>query len=754
MNTKNLFFNIKNNKLILTGIICFFLAFLSFAYFIIQGDGFFIIRDDFNEQQIPFTIGLHNSIINSGLSGFSWCVDLGTSTLQAYSFYELGSPFFWISMLFPPHFFPYIVAWIYMLKYSLAGVFSFIFLKRFSQDEKWAVIGAILYAFSGFSTVNLMYYHFHDVVAFFPLLLIGLEILIEKGDCRLFIFSVFINAFLNYFFFIGEAVFLVFYYLFRFGKKDIKKMISEIIKCLSCAILGVGMSCLLFIPNILYIRQNSRSHSNFSFEGLFNDIRYLLFNLKGLIIPAESMPDMSAIFPSKFYSTAAYLPMIGLSLVIAYIIKNRDWLSRLLIFCLIGAFWPLIGSSFFLYMDSQNRWWHALVLMMALASIKVIENIDLYKKELLIGAIINLLLILFLFLFVWFIFKDPAGESTIYSPIRFLLYCSIAIIGIISTIICIYFFKNRYKTLLLFISVFAIFTTTLTLYFYRSHGKNVTSYRETFDLACQIEIPNEQYRLNNGSNVISMVNNISGFSLFTSTDSIGITSFEYLFDYIDSVNGLNKNTYSGLSELLGGKYYLTSENDDNPTIATYKSNNIIYYLKESIACPIGFKVDSYITEDELTNISVENRAIALMQAAVVSKDDSKKLENLQEKTSTDIDCNAPISDLVEKANTGAVLDFKKDGKGFSCTSSYKDDSTIYFSVPYDKGWSATVDDKSASIVESGGMMLLNVPSGNHNISFKYITPGYNIGLLISIISWILFIIYLIFPKIKASKMLA
>jgi hypothetical protein len=99
------FQNIILNKYVITGLLCFSLALLSLLLFIIQGDGFFIVRDDFNEQQIPFTIGLHQSILDSGLSGFSWCVDLGTSTLQAFSFYELGSPFFWLSMLFPAHLF-------------------------------------------------------------------------------------------------------------------------------------------------------------------------------------------------------------------------------------------------------------------------------------------------------------------------------------------------------------------------------------------------------------------------------------------------------------------------------------------------------------------------------------------------------------------------------------------------------------------------------------------------------------------------
>ncbi|MBP5597033.1 MAG: YfhO family protein [Pseudobutyrivibrio sp.] len=738
---------IFSNKVILTGLLCFLLAFLSLILFVIQGDGFFIIRDDFNQQQIPFTTGLHQSVIDSGFSGFSWCVDLGSSTLQAYSFYEMGSPFFWLSMLFPAHAFPYVVAWIYMLKYTVAGIFAFLYLKRFLNQEKWAILGAVLYAFSGFSTVNLMYYHFHDVIALFPLLLIGLEILIEKKDIRLFVFSVFLNAFLNYFFFIGEAIFLIVYYLFRFSRKAVRGMVKEILRCVSGAMLGVGMAAVLFIPSILYIMQNSRSKSDFSSEGLFNNFRYILFNLKGIILPAESMPDMSAIFPSKFYSTAAYLPMIGLILVIAYIIKNRDWLSRLLIFCIIGAFWPAIGNGFFLYMDCQNRWWHAFVMMMVLASCQVLESLQDYKPAIKVSSMINSLLIVFLFVTVFFFFKDPEGASTVYSASRFTVYTLIAFLGIGATVICLTCFKGSFKILLLGVSGFAVVTTALTLYVYRSKGTDISSYKELYDVACQINLPDDQYRINNASNVVSMVNNTSGFSLFTSTDSVGVTTFEEVFDYNDAVNGLNKNEYPGLAQLLAGRYYISTEADGNNIVTTYDSNGTTYYLLETNACPIGYKIDSYISESELKSLPIENRAIALLQAAVVT--DSKDAPaSVSQVSARDINMDASIDELVAKAKENAVFDFTKDGHGFSCKSNYDETSTIYFSVPYDTGWSATIDGSEAHIVQSGGLMLLEVPAGQHDIVFTYVTPYYKVGLFISLACWVLFLILLAISKPK------
>lgn len=738
----NLLNRLKKNDYICVFMICFLLAFLSLVVFIIQGHGFFIIRDDFNEQQIPFTIGLHKSLIDSGFSGFSWCLDLGTSTMQGYGFYELGSPFFWLSMIFPAQIFPYIVAWIFMLKYAVAGLFAYIYLKLFVQQNRYAYIGAILYAFSGFSTVNIMYYHFHDVIALFPLLLIGLELAIRKKDYRLLTFAIFINAFLNYFFFVGAAIFLIVYYLFRFFNRDLKARAKEILSCLLSGIVGVGMAAILFIPSIMYISQSSRSTSSFTLENLIYSFRYILFNIKGILLPAEAMTDISAIFPSKFYSTAAYLPLFGTIFVITYIIKNRDWLSRLLIFCFVAAFVPMIGRIFFLYMDPQNRWWHCFVLMMSLATCLVLENHEEYKKHINISALINILLICILFISA-FVFKDTEGSSFIYSRNRFILYILIGLVGCFIT--AFLYNKQLFSSALpiVFVSVFACLTTALTVYVYRSNGKPVEVYKEQYDIACQVELPDSQYRLNNASNVFSMVNNVSGFSLFTSTDSVGITEFESLFDYYDPVNGLNKNDYPGLAELLGGKYYITNEYPETgSTIAVYYSNDIPYYLVETNACPIGFAIDSYITESDLKDIPAECRAIALLQAAVV--DDSIPTDSilgLNRKYVNDVSVDYSIEEACDSALKKSVSNFSKDGHGFTCSSSYKNDTFVYFSVPYDKGWTATIDGASAEIINSGGMILVAVPAGNHNIVFKYITPGYYIGLAVSIISWLIFIVF-------------
>ena len=81
--------------------LCFFTAVLLFAPHCIvdavAGGGYFHYAGDFNDQQINF-YQYANAFVKNGGS-FSWATDLGSGFVNSYSFYLLGSPFFWLSMV-------------------------------------------------------------------------------------------------------------------------------------------------------------------------------------------------------------------------------------------------------------------------------------------------------------------------------------------------------------------------------------------------------------------------------------------------------------------------------------------------------------------------------------------------------------------------------------------------------------------------------------------------------------------------------
>lgn len=146
------------------------ISFLFFIPFIIYDKGYFLFYGDFNVQQVPFYQMAHDAV-RSGSFGWSWTTDLGANFIGSYSFYLLGSPFFWLTLPFPSAAVPYLMGPLLILKFGCASLTGYVYLKRYVQNQNFAVIGGMLYAFSGFSVYNIFFNHFHEAIVFFPLML-------------------------------------------------------------------------------------------------------------------------------------------------------------------------------------------------------------------------------------------------------------------------------------------------------------------------------------------------------------------------------------------------------------------------------------------------------------------------------------------------------------------------------------------------------------------------------------------------------
>ena len=149
-------------------------GFLSLAPAILPWGGRFVTRGDFIEQQLPFLLEAQR-ILHGGLNAYSFSTFLGAPALGSYAFYTLGSPFVWPLALLSPAAIPYGISVMAVLKHACALLFAFLWLRRVLRRDDCALLCAFLYAFSSFSVVNTQFYHFWEVIAFFPLILLGFE---------------------------------------------------------------------------------------------------------------------------------------------------------------------------------------------------------------------------------------------------------------------------------------------------------------------------------------------------------------------------------------------------------------------------------------------------------------------------------------------------------------------------------------------------------------------------------------------------
>ena len=76
------------------------------------------------------------------------------------------------------------------------------------------------------------------------------------------------------------------------------------------------------------------------------------------------------------------------------------------------------------------------------------------------------------------------------------------------------------------------------------------------------------------------------------------------------------------------------------------------------------------------------------------------------------------------------------------TYEVKQDTSIFFTIPYDKGWSAYQDGKKLEIKQAQtGFMKVDVPKGKGTITLSFIPNGFVIGAVCSVTALLLFGIY-------------
>lgn len=125
------------------------LSFLVFIPFIVVDGGRFLFYGDFNVQQVPFYRLAHDAV-RSGNLGWSHLTDLGANFIGSYSFYLLGSPFFWLTIPFPSEWVQYLMGPLLILKFACATLTGYVYIHRYTKNRDSALIAAVLYAFRAF----------------------------------------------------------------------------------------------------------------------------------------------------------------------------------------------------------------------------------------------------------------------------------------------------------------------------------------------------------------------------------------------------------------------------------------------------------------------------------------------------------------------------------------------------------------------------------------------------------------------------
>lgn len=171
--------------------------------------------------------------------------------------------------------------------------------------------------------------------------------------------------------------------------------------------------------------------------------------------------------------------------------------------------------------------------------------------------------------------------------------------------------------------------------------------------------------------------------------------------------------------------------------------------------PMGFTYDYYITPDRYEQVPEEERSQVLMKALLLTEEQTAEwggsMEPLPEDLLDERDYETYVHDCARRRESG-VTGFTATRTGFSALSSQEEETLVFFSVPYDDGFTATVNGESAPILKvDNGLMAVPVPAGESEIVFTYRTPGLGISARISLGALAVYALYLLWLRRRAKS---
>ena len=754
-----------------------------FLPFVIIDGGYFIFYGDYNAQQIPF---FKHSVeaVHNGTLGWDWGTDLGANFFGSYTYYTLGSPFFWFMTLFPASISQYLMAPLLCVKFALISLFAFTFIRRFVAKPESALIGGLLYAFSSFNLYN-VFFQFQDAFMYFPLLLVGLEEFVVNKRKGLFALVVAVNCLANYFFFIGDCVFLVIYFIIRCTMdKRFRVSLKEFLQLAVESVIGVLIAGVLFVPSIYQVLDVPRSTNilkNWNFLFYSNEQRYGLL-LESFFFPPEvaARNNMFTEANAKWSSVALYLPLFSMAGVVAFIKgAKKHWARTLLFVCLFMAFIPGLNAAFTLFNDNYyTRWFYMPELICCLATVYALEReeFDLRFGNKVCAIVVAVMSVLALLAPFTKKVKDVNGKETEVILPRFLVSIDptvyVQIFLAVTSIACLFIIiKTRKTSSAQFFRktvLSSVIAGSMILGYYfigvgRLIGPELGRYNQMVSAEFEIDDP-DFYR-------IEGVNETNNFNMFTESSSL--KSFTSIipgstFDLYKtlgisrSVNSAPDYSNYAFRALTRVKYLMipkdmnaTKRSDalDDLEIYQYFDTQGEYDLyKTDYALPMGFAYETYFP---IESVKGANYADKLMVRSVFLTDEQiDKYGDILTKDKSDFVYSKSqfLLDAKDKIKNG-VIQFSVTKEGFTAKTRYQSEKLVCFSVPYCEGWSAEINGEPAEVDKiNGGLCGIRVPEGLCEITFKYRTPGLTLGIICTVAGIAFLAIYIvIFRVIRREK---
>lgn len=777
----------------------FFTLLLALIPVMICERGYFIYYGDYIAQQIPF-YNLSNNAARSGELGWNWFTDLGSDWLTSYSFYLSASPFFWLTTILPRAAVSYSLPFLLALKHGLASLTAYAYIRRFVRSKEASLVGALLYAFSGFQIFNIFFNHFQDVTALFPLMLIALEENINNRRRGWFAVIVAVMAALNYYFFAGETVFLIMYFFMRLPCKDFRVSWSRFFALFFEAFIGSCIACIVLLPSALAILGNYRINEhlwgiNWIF---FREPSRVLRVIQTFFMPSDppAYPNLFKEEQAKWSSVGGYFPLIGMLGVITFFRTHRKhWAVRVSVFCIICSFIPILNSMFYTFNAAYYaRWFFMPILILAMMTAMSLDD----EKADFSPAVKISALALICFGAISLIPESVNDKLEFFKlPDSFAYFCLQLAIAVVFLIFSAYILRRRRRgqtfgwISVVSTSIASILCILAVVIYGAVTPKDAHKY-----IDATINGKDNVYESVSEDNFfrVDISENCDNYPMFWELpcmrcfQSVVSTSIMDFYDNIgvqrDVASRADISHYT-LRSLLSVKYFYreirkgysyediqagisppsssestvqkfdieASKVDITKYLTGFKyigSNDHFEIYENELYIPMGFSYDTYVPESEAEDMSDTSREKLLIKALILNDEQIAKYDGIIEKMPPAKAVKLTKSDysrFCREKQENCADSFSYDSHGFRSEITLESSKLVFFSVPYSSGWTAKVNGKPVDVEKvSYGFMAVKGEEGKNDIEFSYRTPGLSEGSFITLGAIIILAAYLLIMR--------
>ncbi len=562
------------------------------------GDNIYL-RSDMYHQYAPFYKELYRRITEGGSLTYSWNIGMGVNFTALYGYYLASPVNLLLGILAPTGNILVTMDLLIVIKTGLCGLTCGYYLhKRFNHNTlSFAAIG-VFYALSSYMAAfswNIMWL---DCLVLLPLIILGLDRLVDENKYFLYTIALGISIFSNYYISIMICIYLVAYFIYRMlttEKSDYKKFfLSRIWTFTKGSLIAGGIGACMILPEIAALSYTVSGE--FSFPEEWSNYFSILDMLSRSLMNVE-VSIFNAHEPN-LYCTVAVFMFVPLYFFCDKISKKEKIGNALLIFFFLICFNMNIPNYIFHGFHFPNSLparesFIYIFLLVTIVYQALIHIRDFTSKQVygcFFGGLAAMLLIEELYVDTTYTFE------IVYMSMMFLAFYLLIAICLRN--------KKISRTFMIYV-LFIVCIAEATVNSDHESAYKPTGYSAYLEdneaienLIAGIE-DNDFYRIEKLSRKTkndAAWNDYKGVSIFSSTAN------GFFTDYLGSL-GFEKSTnaysYYGstpfTSALLSVKYVLSNELIEEPYLMSlydYDSEASRYLYKLDYCLPLGFMIPS------------------------------------------------------------------------------------------------------------------------------------------------------------------